>query len=93
MPVVRDAERISVTDKPAGSAPDFGRTHDWIMLYADGALGDRRCAVVMDLSGDLRGQRVVRERERECREHSWAGSGSRPERLALTAPGGDWRQR
>jgi Helix-hairpin-helix domain len=71
----------------------LGRTHDWVVLYADGALGDRQWTVVTDLSGDLRGQRVVRGRERECLEHYRAGSGSRPERLALTAPGGDWRQR
>ena len=71
----------------------LGRTHDWVVLYADGAMGDRQWTVVTDPSGDLRGQRVVRGREQECREHSWAGSGSRPERVALTAPGGDWRQR
>jgi DNA polymerase (family X) len=71
----------------------LGRTHDWVVLYADGASGDRQWTVVTDLSGDLRGQRVVRGRERECLEHSRAVSGSRPERLALTAPGEDWRKR
>ena len=71
----------------------LGRTHDWVVLYADGASGDRQWTVVTDLTGDLRGQRVVRGRERECLEHSRAVSGSRPERLALAAPGEDRRQR
>jgi putative hydrolase len=67
----------------------LGRTHDWVVLYADGVLGDGQWTVVTDPSGDLRGQRVVRGRERECLEHSRAGSGSRPRRPALTAAGGD----
>jgi hypothetical protein len=98
MPVVRDAERITSQTSPSSvRRTDAGRGQvvDPLngRIAADGAMGDRQWTVVMDPSGDLRGQRVVRGREQECLERSRAGSASGPEREALTAPGGDWRQR
>jgi DNA polymerase (family 10) len=71
----------------------LGRTHDWVVLYADGASGDGQWTVVTDATGELRGQRVVRGREQECLEHARAVSGSRQQRPALVAPGEDRRQR
>ena len=44
----------------------LGRTRDWVVIYADGVLGERQWTVVTDRSGELRGRRVVRGREREC---------------------------
>ncbi len=45
------------------------QTHDWVVLYFDdGATAGQR-TVVTETRGDLRGRRVVRGRERECREH------------------------
>jgi DNA polymerase (family X) len=46
----------------------LGRTHDWVELYAEGAMGDRQWTVVTALSTDLHVQRVVRGREPECLE-------------------------
>ena len=47
----------------------LGRTHDWVVLYADGDRGERQWTVVTAPSGELRGRRVVRGREQECLGH------------------------
>jgi Helix-hairpin-helix domain len=47
----------------------LGRTQDWVLVsFDDGIISGQR-TVVTESRGDLRGQRVVRGRERECREH------------------------
>jgi hypothetical protein len=47
----------------------LGVTHDWVVIYFrnDQAKGQR--TVVTEVRGDLRGRRVVRGREEECRLH------------------------
>jgi hypothetical protein len=59
-------------------AHDLGRTHDWVVVYADGEDGhEQRFTVVTEYTGDLAGQRVVRGREAECRSYymraGWTG--------------------
>ncbi|MEZ4416631.1 MAG: helix-hairpin-helix domain-containing protein [Gemmatimonadota bacterium] len=46
-------------------AHELGRTHDWVVIYADGEGPEERFTVVTERSGRLAGQRVVRGRERE----------------------------
>ncbi len=46
----------------------LGRSRDWVVLYADGARGERQWTVVTETGGELRGRRVVRGREKECLE-------------------------
>jgi DNA polymerase (family X) len=43
------------------------RVHDWVVIYYDGRTGEGQCTVVTEYSGPLRGERVVRGREGECR--------------------------
>ncbi len=50
-------------------AHQLGRTNDWVVLYVDGADGDRQWTVVTEPQGELRGRRVVRGREAECGDH------------------------
>lgn len=46
------------------------RTSDWVVLYYDGARGgERQNTVVTATSGTLKGRRVVRGREAECRDY------------------------
>lgn len=47
-------------------AHELGRTHDWVVLYCDGARGERQWTVVTETKGALCGRRVVRGRENEC---------------------------
>lgn len=56
-------------------AHSLGRTRDWVVLYADGVLGERQWTVVTGMSGELRGRRLVRGREPECAEHYRAQAG------------------
>jgi predicted flap endonuclease-1-like 5' DNA nuclease len=51
-------------------AHELGRTHDWVVVYADGDRGsEQRFTVVTEYQGNLAGRRVVRGRELECRRH------------------------
>jgi putative hydrolase len=45
----------------------LGRTNDWVVIYGDGGAGERQCTVVTGRGGALRGYRIVRGREAECR--------------------------
>jgi hypothetical protein len=47
-------------------AHQLGRTHDWVVLYADGGDGERTYTVITAERGALRGRRIVRGREAEC---------------------------
>ena len=48
-------------------AHQLGRTHDWVVIYADGEDREHRFTVVTEGGGELAGRRVVRGREAECR--------------------------
>jgi hypothetical protein len=47
-------------------AHELGRTRDWVVIYHDGAGGERRETVVTVRGGALAGKRIVRGREEEC---------------------------
>lgn len=47
-------------------AHELGKTHDWVVIYADGGQGERQYTVVTSRRGPLKGKRVVRGREMEC---------------------------
>jgi DNA polymerase (family X) len=47
----------------------LGQTHDWVVIYFDDGMTSGQRTVVTETRGDLRGRRVVRGRERECRAH------------------------
>jgi hypothetical protein len=49
------------------TAHQLGQTHDWVVVYfSRGAMAGQR-TVVTEVRGDLRGRRVVRGREVDCR--------------------------
>jgi hypothetical protein len=47
----------------------LGRTHDWVVIHFDDGFTSGQRTVVTETHGDLRGRRVVRGRERECRAY------------------------
>ena len=61
------------------------RTHDWVVLYADGDQGERQWTVVTASAGPLRGHRIVRGREAECLEHRRTENRSAPGKKAPAA--------
>jgi hypothetical protein len=60
-------------------AHELGRVHDWVVLYIeDGAHRESQYTVVTASHGPLRGRRVVRGREDECRAWYARTSGTQP---------------
>jgi hypothetical protein len=53
----------------------LGQTRDWVVIYFNDGFIDGQRTVVTETRGDLRGWRVVRGRERECRQHYQASVG------------------
>jgi putative hydrolase len=52
------------------AAHQLGRTHDWVVVYSyDDHHQEGQHTIVTETRGPLRGRRVVRGREDECREH------------------------
>jgi DNA polymerase (family X) len=47
----------------------LGQTHDWVVVYFYDGITEGQRTIVTETRGDLRGRRVVRGRERECRAH------------------------
>lgn len=55
-------------------AHDLGRTHDWVVIYFyDDDHREGQCTVVTETHGHMKGERVVRGREAECRGLALAG--------------------
>jgi DNA polymerase (family 10) len=64
----------------------LGRTRDWVVIaFHDGFVSGQR-TVVTETVGDLRGRRVVRGRERECRAYY---AGCEPLQSSLAGSTGD----
>jgi len=65
----RDGWHVTALFSNTARAHELGRTHDWVVLFyeRDGDAG--QCTIVTETHGALRGRRVVRGRERECRLH------------------------
>jgi hypothetical protein len=47
----------------------LGQTRDWVVVYFDDGMVSGQRTVVTETRGELRGRRMVRGRERECRDH------------------------
>ena len=48
-------------------AHELGHTHDWVVIFYERGSAAGQCTVVTETQGPLRGMRVVRGREEECR--------------------------
>ena len=55
-------------------AHELGTTHDWVVIYRDDHGAQGRWTVITANYGPLRGRRIVRGRERECRAYYEAGT-------------------
>ena len=50
-------------------AHELDKTHDWVVIYYEKKGREDQCTVVTGTRGSLKGKRVVRGREEECRQH------------------------
>jgi hypothetical protein len=62
----RDGWSFTVLFSNTAQAHRLGRTHDWVVIFYEREGEEGQCTVVTEYQGPLRGQRVVRGREREC---------------------------
>jgi DNA polymerase (family X) len=61
---------FSVLYSNTAAAHRLGRTRDWVVVYCyDGDHQEGQHTVVTETRGGLRGKRVVRGRELQCRDH------------------------
>jgi hypothetical protein len=65
----RDGWRYRALYSNTALAHRLRQTHDWVVIYFDDGVLQGQRTVVTETRGDLRGRRVVRGRENECREH------------------------
>ena len=50
-------------------AHEFGKTHDWVVIYRDDAAYHGQWTLITSSFGELQGKRIVRGREPECTEY------------------------
>jgi len=50
-------------------AHELNKTHDWVVVYYERDGRENQCTVVTEQGGPIKGQRVVRGREKECLTH------------------------
>jgi hypothetical protein len=51
------------------TAHKLGKTNDWVVVYYEKGKGENQCTVVTEQRGELKGKRVIRGRESECKKH------------------------
>lgn len=66
---VRGGRHYTALYSNTARAHALGKTDDWVVLYYDGDTGERQCTVITSQRGPLRGKRVVRGREAECKQY------------------------
>jgi len=66
----RGAWQFTVLYSNTALAHSVGRTHDWVVIYFQSdSYAEGQRTVVTETQGTLKGRRVVRGREEECRQH------------------------
>jgi hypothetical protein len=63
----RDGRHYTALFSNTARAHRLGRTNDWVVIYCDHGGSDGQWTVVTGRAGPLRGRRIVRGREHECR--------------------------
>ena len=65
----RDGWSFTILYSNTARAHALGRTRDWVVIFCEHDGLERQCTVVTEIAGPLKGRRVVRGREEECRRH------------------------
>ena len=67
--ITRGPRQYTALFSNSARAHELNKTQDWVVLYYDAASGERQCTIITSEFGPLQGKRIVRGREKECREH------------------------
>jgi hypothetical protein len=65
----REGWKFTVLFSNTQRAHELDKTNDWVVVYYDNGSGERKCTVVTEFKGSLKGKRVIRGREKECAEY------------------------
>ncbi len=65
----RDNQHFTALFSNTARAHELGVTRDWVVVYRDERDGNGQWTTITSQYGALRGRRIIRGRERECREH------------------------
>jgi hypothetical protein len=60
--------KFTVMFSNTAAAHKLGTTNDWVVVYYAKGTGEQQCTVVTERRGPLKGKRVIRGREAECRK-------------------------
>lgn len=69
MKIRREGWSFTVLFSNTAQAHKLGKTHDWVVVYYERGGIEKQITVVTAGTGTLKGKRVVRGREDECREY------------------------
>jgi hypothetical protein len=67
--VERDGYSFTALFSNTSRAHQLHTTHDWVVVFFERDGHESQCTVVTETHGHLKGRRVVRGREEECRLH------------------------
>lgn len=65
----KEGWRFTALYSNTARAHELNKTRDWVVVYFERNGEEAQCTVVTEQAGPLRGRRVVRGREKECRTH------------------------
>jgi DNA polymerase (family 10) len=65
----REQWSFTVLYSNTARAHDLNKTHDWVVIYYESDGQEDQCTVVTETRGPLKGERVVRGREKECLQY------------------------
>jgi putative hydrolase len=64
----RKGWKFTVMFSNTATAHKLGKTDDWVVVYYQSGKGENQCTVVTEMRGPLKGKRVIRGRESECKK-------------------------
>ena len=69
--------RITLLFSNTKRAHEKGKTRDWVVLYCKDPEGHQtQCTIVTEFAGGLKGKRVVRGSEEDCRNYYYSDTAS-----------------
>jgi len=66
---LRKGWKFTVMFSNTATAHKLGKTGDWVVVYYESGKGENQCTVVTEGRGPLKGKRVIRGREAECKKY------------------------
>jgi DNA polymerase (family 10) len=65
----RKGWKFTIMFSNTATAHKLGKTDDWVVVYYESGKGENQCTVVTEQRGPLKGKRVIRGRESECKKY------------------------